>query len=69
MALIPQLVDASPVPVVAAGGIADGRQVAAAFAMGASGVQLGTCLLTSVDFYLQNLYKTLSNYLQDFSEI
>lgn len=42
MVLIPQLVDAVDVPVVAAGGIADGRGVAAAFALGAEGVQLGT---------------------------
>lgn len=42
MVLTPQLVDAVDVPVVAAGGIADGRGVAAAFALGAEGVQLGT---------------------------
>jgi enoyl-[acyl-carrier protein] reductase II len=42
MVLIPQLVDAVSIPVVAAGGIADGRQMAAAFALGAEGVQVGT---------------------------
>ena len=45
--LVPQVVDAVSVPVVAAGGIATGRQVLAAFALGASGVQVGTCLLVS----------------------
>lgn len=42
MVLVPQLVDAVSVPVVAAGGIADGRGMAAAFALGAEGVQVGT---------------------------
>jgi enoyl-[acyl-carrier protein] reductase II len=42
MVLVPQLVDAVSLPVVAAGGIADGRGIAAAFALGAEGVQLGT---------------------------
>jgi len=42
MVLTPQLADAVEIPVVAAGGIADGRGVAAAFALGAEGVQLGT---------------------------
>jgi nitronate monooxygenase len=45
MALVPQVVDAVGVPVVAAGGIADGRAIAAAFALGASGVQMGTAFL------------------------
>ncbi|MEI7813492.1 MAG: enoyl-[acyl-carrier-protein] reductase FabK [Coriobacteriia bacterium] len=42
MVLVPQLVDAVEIPVVAAGGIADGRGMAAAFALGAEGVQVGT---------------------------
>jgi nitronate monooxygenase len=44
-ALVPQVVDAVKVPVVAAGGIADGRGIAAALALGASGVQIGTAYL------------------------
>ncbi|WP_284247288.1 NAD(P)H-dependent flavin oxidoreductase, partial [Methylobacterium haplocladii] len=44
-ALLPQVVDAVKVPVIAAGGIADGRGVAAAFALGAAGVQIGTAYL------------------------
>jgi nitronate monooxygenase len=45
MALVPQVVDAVKVPVIAAGGIADARGIAAAFALGASGVQIGTAYL------------------------
>ena len=45
MALVPQVVDAVKVPVVAAGGIADGRGIAAAFALGAAGAQMGTAYL------------------------
>lgn len=44
-ALIPQVVDAVKVPVIAAGGIADGRGIAAAFALGAAGVQIGSAYL------------------------
>jgi nitronate monooxygenase len=44
-ALVPQVVDAVRVPVIAAGGIGDGRGIAAAFALGASGVQIGTAYL------------------------
>jgi nitronate monooxygenase len=44
-ALVPQVVDAVKVPVIASGGIADGRGIAAAFALGAAGVQIGTAYL------------------------
>ena len=57
MALVPQVVDAVGVPVVAAGGIADGRQMAAAFALGACGVQVGTCLLASAECPIHDNYK------------
>ncbi len=57
MALVPQVVDAVSIPVIAAGGIADGRQLAAAFALGAVGVQLGTCLLASEECPIHENYK------------
>ncbi|MDD6395818.1 MAG: nitronate monooxygenase [Firmicutes bacterium] len=57
MALVPQVVDAVSIPVIAAGGIADGRQLAAAYALGACGVQLGTCLLASEECPIHENYK------------
>lgn len=57
MALVPQVIDAVSVPVVAAGGIADGRQAAAAFALGACGIQVGTCLLASEECPIHPNYK------------
>ena len=57
MALVPQVVDAVSVPVIAAGGIADGRQLAAALALGACGVQVGTCLLASEECPIHENYK------------
>ncbi len=57
MALVPQVVDAVSVPVIAAGGIADGRQLAAALALGACGVQVGTCLLVSEECPIHENYK------------
>lgn len=48
-ALLPQVVDAVKLPVIAAGGIADGRGIAAAFALGAAGVQLGTAYLRTLE--------------------
>jgi enoyl-[acyl-carrier protein] reductase II len=49
MVLTPQLVDAVSIPVIAAGGIADGRGIAAAFALGAEGVQLGTRFMVATE--------------------
>ena len=57
MALVPQVIDTVDVPVIAAGGIADGRQAAAAFALGACGIQVGTCLLASEECPIHDNYK------------
>ena len=57
MTLTPQVVDALQIPVIAAGGIADGRQMMAAFALGAQGVQIGTCLLTTKECPIHDNYK------------
>ena len=57
MAIVPQVVDAVDVPVIAAGGIASGRQVLAVFALGASGVQVGTCLLVAEECPIHDNYK------------
>lgn len=57
MALIPQVCDAVSIPVIAAGGIADGRGVAAAFMLGAQGVQLGTRFLVAQECNISRVYK------------
>lgn len=57
MALVPQVVDAVDIPVIAAGGIADGRGMNAAFCLGASGVQIGTCLLATEECPIHDNYK------------
>ena len=57
MALVPQVADAVSVPVIAAGGIADGRQLCAAFAPGACGAQVGTVLLASAECPIHENYK------------
>ena len=54
---VPKVVDSVNIPVIAAGGIADGRQLAAAFALGAAGVQMGTCLLASTECPIHDNYK------------
>lgn len=56
-ALVPQIADAVPVPVVAAGGIADARGVAAAFALGAAGVQIGTAYLRCPEAHISELHR------------
>jgi nitronate monooxygenase len=57
MALVPQIVDAVEVPVIAAGGIADGRAIAACFALGAAGVQIGTAFLFCPESTLSGLHR------------
>lgn len=57
MALIPAVVDAVKIPVVAAGGIADGRGMAAAMMLGASGVWIGTRLLASAEATIHEVYR------------
>lgn len=59
MALVPQVVDAVDIPVVAAGGIADGRGVAAAFMLGAAGVQVGTRFLVADECTVAEQYKEM----------
>ena len=57
MALLPQVCDAVDIPVIAAGGIGDGRGFNAALSLGASGVQLGTCLLVAKECEVHDNYK------------
>lgn len=57
MALVPQVVDAVSIPVIAAGGIADGRGMAAAFMLGATGIQMGTRFLTAEECNVHENYK------------
>ena len=57
MALVPQIVDAVDIPVIAAGGIADGRGVAAAMALGAAGAQIGTAYLLTPQATISDLYR------------
>ena len=57
MALVPQVVDAVQIPVIAAGGIADGRGIAAAFMLGAKGVQMGTHFVVTEESQVHDNYK------------
>ena len=59
MCLVPQVVDAVKIPVIAAGGIADGRGIAASFMLGAQGVQVGTRFLASEECQIHPTYKEL----------
>ena len=57
MVLVPQIVDAVNIPVIAAGGIADGRGIAAAFMLGAKGVQMGTHFVVTDESQVHENYK------------
>ncbi len=57
MVLVPQVVDAVSIPVVAAGGIADSRGAVAAFALGADGIQVGTRFICSTECIAHDNYK------------
>jgi enoyl-[acyl-carrier protein] reductase II len=59
MALLPQVIDAVKIPVIAAGGIGDGRGIAAAFMLGAKGVQLGTRFLVAKECTVAQSYKDM----------
>ncbi|MBQ9767027.1 MAG: nitronate monooxygenase [Lachnospiraceae bacterium] len=59
MALVPQVVDAVSIPVLAAGGIADGRGMAASFCLGACGVQVGTRFLVAKECSVHQNYKDM----------
>jgi nitronate monooxygenase len=64
-ALVPQVADAVKVPVIAAGGVNDGRGVAAAFALGASAVQIGTAYLFSPEAMVSPVQKALLDHATD----
>ena len=57
MVLVPQICDAVSIPVIAAGGIADGRGAAAAFLLGAQGIQMGTRFLSAQECSIHPVYK------------
>ncbi|MEF9945590.1 MAG: enoyl-[acyl-carrier-protein] reductase FabK [Lachnospiraceae bacterium] len=57
MVLVPQIVDAVSIPVIAAGGIADGRGIAAAFMLGAQGIQMGTHFVVTKESQVHDNYK------------
>jgi enoyl-[acyl-carrier protein] reductase II len=69
LCLVPQVVDAVPIPVIAAGGIADGRQMCAAMTLGAEGVQIGTRFAATVESSSHERYKRAIVEAQDSSTL
>ncbi len=69
LCLVPQVVDAVPIPVIAAGGIADGRQMFAAMSLGAEGVQIGTRFAATVESSSHERYKQAIVDAQDTSTL
>lgn len=69
MALVPQVCDAVKIPVLAAGGIADGRGIAAAFMLGAVGVQMGTRFLSATECKVHQNYKDMVIKASDISTV
>ena len=69
MALVPQMVDALKIPVIAAGGIADGRGIAAAYMLGAKGVQVGPRFLVADECIVAQGYKDAINKPKDSSTV
>ena len=65
MALVPQVVDAVSLPVIAAGGIADGRGIAAAFALGAAAAQIGTAYLFTPEALISDLHRAALDEARD----
>jgi nitronate monooxygenase len=65
LALVPQIADAVKVPVIAAGGIGDARAIAAAFALGAAGVQIGTAYLFCSESKISTVYRSALVAAQD----
>jgi nitronate monooxygenase len=68
-ALLPQVVDAVKVPVIATGGVADSRQVAAAFMLGASAVQIGTAFLRCEEANVTDAYRAAVREASDASTV
>ena len=65
MALVPQIVGSVSIPVIAAGGIGDGRGMAAALALGAQGIQMGTCFICSTECIAHPQFKEMVLKAQD----